>query len=255
MPTPAQPVAVECCPPHLFASAASSVYSHLHLLHDKLVTLRRPHLPQPPFHQIFICLCVLCLSLCLCMSLYLSLSSYLTLCSTLLLSTLSKTTFSRLLSPSFAFSFHKRLLYIEVEDDFNILFKQNINVFLITCTFSSLSSCLTMAWTTSLFPSSHALLNKREKCVNTSYVPTFCQKGKIFIYSCRIFCPLKEELRNIEYFVVLVERVLILIVEASGVCTSPQQYHCHLAKKKYHCHLGYPPVFLSPSGDLGIGLV
>ena len=101
-----------------------------------------------------------------------------------------------------------------------------------------------MAWTTSLFPSSHALLNKREKCVNTSYVPTFCQKGKIFIYSCRIFCPLKEELCNIEFFVVLVEWVLILIVEASGVCASPQQYHCHLAKKKYHCHLGNPPVFL-----------
>ena len=105
-------------------------------------------------------------------------------------------------------------------------------MFLITCTFSSLSSCLTMARTTSLFPSSHALLNKREKCVNTSYVPPFCQKGKIFIYSCRIFCPLKEELCNIDFFVVLVERVLILIVEASGVCASPQQYHCHLAKKK-----------------------
>ena len=127
MPTPAQPVAVECCPPHLFASAESSVYSPLllhlllHLLHDELVTLRRRHLPQPPIHQIFICLCVLYLSLCLCMSLYLSLSSYLTLCWTLLLSTLSKTTFSRLLSPSFAFSFHKRLLYIEVEGNFNIL--------------------------------------------------------------------------------------------------------------------------------------
>ena len=120
MPPPAQPVAVECCPPHLFASAESSVYSHLHLLHDELVTLRRRHLPQPPIHQIFICRCVLCLSLCLCMSLYLSLSSYLTLCSTLLLSTLSKTTFSRLLSPSFAFSFHKRLLYIEVEGNFKL---------------------------------------------------------------------------------------------------------------------------------------
>ena len=120
MPTPAQPVAVECCPPHLFASAASSVYSHL--LHDELANLRRRHLPQPPIQiQIFICLCVLCLSLRLCMSLYLSLSSYLTLCSTLLLSTLSKTTFSRLLSPSFAFSFHKRLLCIEVEGNFKLL--------------------------------------------------------------------------------------------------------------------------------------
>ena len=122
MPTPAQPVAVECCPPHLFASAASSVYSLLLLLlHlDELVPLRRPHLPQPPFHQIFICLCLLSFGLCICMSLYLSLSSYLTLCWTLLLSTLSKTTFSRLLSPSFAFSFHKRLLYIEVEGNFKL---------------------------------------------------------------------------------------------------------------------------------------
>ena len=119
MSTPAQPAGVECCPPHLFASAASSVYSHLHLHLEELVTLRRPHLPQPPFHQIFICLCVLCLSLRVCMSLYLSLSSYLTLCWTLLLSTLSKTTFSRLLSPSFAFSFPKRLFTLRLRVTLN----------------------------------------------------------------------------------------------------------------------------------------
>ena len=121
MPPPAQPVVVECCPPHLFASAASSVYSLLHLLllHDELANLRHRHLPQPPFHQIFICLCFLCLSLCLCMSLYLSLSSYLTLCWTLLLSTLSKTTFSRLLSPSFAFSFPKRLFTLRLRVTLN----------------------------------------------------------------------------------------------------------------------------------------
>ena len=119
MPPPAQPVVVECCPPHLFASVASSVYSHLHLHLEELVTLRRPHLPQPPFHQIFICLCFLCLSLRVCMSLYLSLSSYLTLCWTLLLSTLSKTTFSRLLSPSFAFSFPKRLFTLRLRVTLN----------------------------------------------------------------------------------------------------------------------------------------